>query len=566
MNKAVALGNNDVAFLAWSFDKAIVGCLGFAIFRVDALAERTPLPAWVGFEGQSNTEWNPSTTERWPVQKFSWRDLTARPGQTYTYEIVPMIGTHDRPVPAGDERLATNAVTLTPSRSAHIRAYFNRGILSTQHLVHELPQGPQGRPSGDALLDHIIKVGDPIRESLAGEIIDALTLLLKRGITEGGRCYCALYELDDPELISLLDDPRHVSLVLSNADSDSEPDGTNRDARERLHADNADVVDRMLPKGHIGHDKFVVYVAGDGTPQAVLTGSTNWTSTGLCGQVNNAIVIDDSAIAQTYLDFWRRLQVESPADEKATQSTALRTANNLAHPFTLDGADVALWFSPNTLPSEKPKSDPPRPSDMAEVFQLIAQAKQGIFFLLFQPGSPSVLDAILDVQAGNQNLFVRGAATDPLAIENYETTLFHRTGDVATVAAASALNDQFAFWQQELLKAPRAHAIIHDKIVVIDPRSINCVVVMGSHNLGYRASYTNDENLLVVKGHRGLAEAYAVHVMDVYDHYRWRYLRETKGDAAFAGLVPDDRWQAKYFARPEVEAERRFWLSSEAVT
>jgi phosphatidylserine/phosphatidylglycerophosphate/cardiolipin synthase-like enzyme len=43
-------------------------------------------------------------------------------------------------------------------------------------------------------------------------------------------------------------------------------------------------------------------------------------------------------------------------------------------------------------------------------------------------------------------------------------------------------------------------AIIHDKIVVIDPFAENCVVITGSHNLGYKASYANDENMLIIKG------------------------------------------------------------------
>ena len=111
------------------------------------------------------------------------------------------------------------------------------------------------------------------------------------------------------------------------------------------------------------------------------------------------------------------------------------------------------------------------------------------------------------------------------------------------------------------MKTPGAHAIVHDKIVVVDPLSDDCVVITGSHNLGYRASYNNDDNLVVVKGHRKLAEAYAVHVMDVYEHYRWRYLLERFGPSSFAGLKRDDSWQEKYFTRPAAQQEVRFWLS-----
>ena len=53
--------------------------------------------------------------------------------------------------------------------------------------------------------------------------------------------------------------------------------------------------------------------------------------------------------------------------------------------------------------------------------------------------------------------------------------------------------------------SPMAHAIIHDKIMVIDAFTDNCVVITGSHNLGYRASYNNDENILIIRGHKELA-------------------------------------------------------------
>src|SRR2546427_9587346 len=92
---ATALSNNDVAFLAWKLDAKIPGCLGFAVYRKDSAGNETTLPAWVGFQGQSNAGWNAQATGVWPVQKFTWRDLAATRGETYTYRIVPMLGTSD---------------------------------------------------------------------------------------------------------------------------------------------------------------------------------------------------------------------------------------------------------------------------------------------------------------------------------------------------------------------------------------------------------------------------------------------------------------------------------------
>jgi phosphatidylserine/phosphatidylglycerophosphate/cardiolipin synthase-like enzyme len=328
------------------------------------------------------------------------------------------------------------------------------------------------------------------------------------------------------------------------------------------------VTDRMMSSGHIAHNKFVVYENASGTPCAVLTGSTNWTSTGLCAQANNAIVVEDRDIAATYKDYWDRLKAQCPPSGHATQDAGYRTENRKGQEFEIDGAAASLWFSPNTpqqrKPSLEPPARPPTPVDMAVVEELIEGAKTGILFLLFQPGSPSVLDAIERAQESNASLYVRGAATDPRAIGDYVTKL-HRSGRrVVEVAAATAVEDQFAYWQKELLKTDGAHAIIHDKVLVIDPLSDHCVVVTGSHNLGYTASYANDENFLIVRGHRRLAEAYAVHVLDVYDHYRWRYNLERYGAAAFNGLTKDpDEWQGWYFADGRPEQEVTFWVGGD---
>jgi len=199
-------------------------------------------------------------------------------------------------------------------------------------------------------------------------------------------------------------------------------------------------------------------------------------------------------------------------------------------------------------------NDPNQPLDLKELFDAIEQAEKSILFLQFQPGSPSVLDKILSVQQRKPQLFIRGAATDAKAISDYNTNLFHGDSllpDLYNVVAASAVKDQFAAWEKELLSA--GHAIIHNKIVVIDPFGDHPVVFTGSHNNGYRASAFNDENMVCIRGDKAVAAAYAAHVIDIYDHYRWRYTLLTKGTDdkgkpnAFAGLKTDDGWQDKYF-------------------
>ena len=82
-----------------------------------------------------------------------------------------------------------------------------------------------------------------------------------------------------------------------------------------------------------------------------------------------------------------------------------------------------------------------------------------------------------------------------------------------------------------------------DKIIVIDPLSEDCVIATGSHYLGYKASYENDENLVIIRGNQELAQAYAVHILDVYDHYRyraWQVKNKLEGKPVFGGHIDID--------------------------
>ena len=129
----------------------------------------------------------------------------------------------------------------------------------------------------------------------------------------------------------------------------------------------------------------------------------------------------------------------------------------------------------------------------------------------------------------------------------------------AIPAGSVTANDAFGAWEAELQKY--GFAIIHNKIVVIDPFSDNCTVVTGSHNLGFRASHNNDENMVIIRGHRRLAEAYACHVLDVYDHYAWRFLLKADPEMFGRPLEADDKWQENYILGQGREVARTALLA-----
>ena len=358
-----------------------------------------------------------------------------------------------------------------------------------------------------------------------------------------------------------------------------------RSSALKFATSGADVIDRFMPSGHIGHNKF--QVLDKGGPQAVLFGSTNWTSNALCAQTNNSIIARSPALAAAYKTYWDDLKSDTdPAGEggKAQQSADFRGENGKQIPALAleDGSGtVDLWFSPNT-PKARSRSHgktEAMPPDLTEVFDIISKAQQAILFLAFEPGSPSIIDAVASALKARPTLFVRGAVTAAQAAGGFYTAIHNGGADGAPQkrqkgdpplpedyrvirAQGVTKTDAFGQWEAELNQA--GHAVIHDKIVVVDPFADNCVVITGSHNLGYAASYNNDENMAIIREHRAIAEAYAAHCLDVYDHYAWRYWLGQEKEKAWHFLATDDSWQNSYFSADNQvkSAELGFWLAA----
>ncbi len=69
---------------------------------------------------------------------------------------------------------------------------------------------------------------------------------------------------------------------------------------------------------------------------------------------------------------------------------------------------------------------------------------------------------------------------------------------------------------------PAVH--IHHKFLVLDAETKNPVIYTGSANFSKNSTNRNDENLLEIKGDRGMAQTYLAEFMRLYEHYRARAL------------------------------------------
>ncbi|HVT52344.1 MAG TPA: hypothetical protein VHE77_12285, partial [Dongiaceae bacterium] len=431
--KAVAFSNNDIAVVAWTFGGKLKDCLGFAVYRIDVLSgTETCLPAMATFKGQKAGAGR--TTLDDPIQKFFWKDVYARRGGTYKYRIVPLAGRPGNLKPMHYGPLLSNEVQLTPHYGA-LSAYFNRGILATQATAKALDATAGGGKLADRLDRHLGKIGDRLRNDLAGDMIGALTMLPDEAAENAGTLYCAFYEFDDPEVIAHLRPLKSaLNLILSNMPGTDARGAKTNDtyAPERAEIKNAGakVSDRFMAGNHIGHNKFQILVRGD-APQAALFGSTNVTTHGLCAQTNNTVIARSPRVAAAYKTYWDNLKKDTlPAGPAVTgpQAEPLRSADAKG-PVSValeDGSgSIDIWFSPNTPKqrARKPGANEVRPPDLEELFALIAQARQAILFLVFEPGYPSIVDAIAQAQKARPSLFVRGAVTDATASGEFFTAV-----------------------------------------------------------------------------------------------------------------------------------------------
>jgi phosphatidylserine/phosphatidylglycerophosphate/cardiolipin synthase-like enzyme len=536
--KIVAYGNNDDALLLWTVDAVDAACVGFGIQRklkrgqapletawLENFARPGPAPHQAGVHHLS---------DRWPFRSFTWTDHSVQAGDTVRYRAAPVVGGSQGPEPdltqASDW---TPALKIGVNANAKYQGFFNRGFVISQFMSRYLDRHYPGLTRTQALRQFKQDIGtqveDTLRVFLSGELRKKLLALLD----DAHDVYAALFELGDTELVQHLTKlgPR-AHIVLANGSIEKKKDETaaearkrdeNVDARKQLLDVGADVqmTSRFVSPGALAHNKFLVLTDAKGKPNRVWTGSTNWTTTGLCTQLNNALLVHDRQVAAAYVAQWHELR-----KAESSHPSALATENGTPS----DGGDASVHFT-------RAKNR----VDLAALRDVVRGAQEGVLFLMFIPGASGVLGDVRALAAEKPDLLVRGVVSELPNGRQDEKTGKTTTVRVTLIGAptdAQAGSRTYdvvqpegnphptAYWAEETTRAQFlgsiGHAIIHSKVLVVDPFGKDPVVVTGSHNFSISASEKNDENFIIVRGDRALAEAYAVNVESAWRHYAAR--------------------------------------------
>lgn len=221
---------------------------------------------------------------------------------------------------------------------------------------------------------------------------------------------------------------------------------------------------------YIQHNKFAVF-----DKRTVWTGSTNWTDNGFTYNVNNAVAITSTHLAQAYTTEFEEMFIGGHFSHQKTDNTT--------HVFSYTGALVESYFSPS--------------DDVeARVAEVISNANESLHFAMFYWTS------------------------DPLGTLVYTKVV---TGDLEVSGVWDAVGAANAYSEDERLcvagvplKVETFGGKVHNKFAVVDALGDNPMVILGSYNWTAAGAFDNDENTLIIHN-AALAQAYYQEYQRLYE-------------------------------------------------
>jgi hypothetical protein len=531
------------------------GFRGFGFKRYDHVDGET---IWLrGMKTFEKTETHPAKGETFstryhPIQSFQWADYSATPGRDYTYTVVALNGDPASLDPRIEvEVQITTEVETGPTHSA----FFNRGSVATQEYARRFLNDP---PS---------KAGPGAYDWLSRGLLEALVTFLDRA-GAGWTIYGAVYELQWPDALAAVKRAHQrgavVKVLFDNVeayDSKGKPKGPWKKNREAIAKAKIKSLCKGRENGKLMHNKFFV-LSRNGQPKAVWTGSTNLTENGIFGHSNVGHIVENDAIAHAFLDYWHRLDQDPEVDGD------YRSANVAATP-----APPVPWNVETTAVFSPRGTD----LDALDWYAQIAEGAQDGLFMTFAFGmhekfkdvyrkNDAILRMALLEKEGNNPNTIEQDKKDIQAIRNRP--------NVVVAIGNRIVTNSFDRWLAELSRInPNVHVYwVHTKYMLVDPLSATPTVVSGSANFSKASTDTNDENMLVIRGDKRIADIYFGEYLRLYTHYafreavKWYMVKKKKGTPESwqpQFLVDADAWMTPYFdaADPSARHARRAYFA-----
>ena len=425
-----------------------------------------------------------------------------------------------------------NITTELPNGPGHT-AIFNRGSVATQEYARRFQNE---KPS---------VAGPGAYEWLSRGLLEALVEFLGRAKT-GWSVHGAIYEFQWPAALAAVKEAHQrgakVKILFDDIKKDKGPRKANRKAIETAQIKS---LCKGRASGKLMHNKFFILSKND-KPLAVWTGSTNLSENGIFGHSNLGHIVEDEDVAQAFMEYWERL------NDDPKVGADYRNANMEATPAPPDPweSETTVVFSPRGTQLEA----------LDWYAEVAGKAKKGLFMTFAFGMHQSFKDVYMQDDDILRMALLETAVNNPKNAEQDKKdiqTLRNRPNVVVAIGNRIATN-AFDRWLWEMAQVKKDVHVrwIHTKYMLVDPLGAKPIVISGSANFSEASTESNDENMLIIRGNRRIADIYFGEYIRLYTHYafreavKWAMEKEKLGqpqDWKPQYLIDHDKWMKDYF-------------------
>ncbi len=561
-------GTNTVSFAIDFKDAVTDGLLGFAVERINhSTGERKFLDGYKVFKSiipnpNKNTIAN---TYAHPIQSFVWDDFACYDNTTYEYLFYPLKGT-----PKHLDRSARPIkLTITTEKlfdGGKHDIFFNRGVASSQayskkffNLTPDKIANPQmqkeafnwlSRQLDDAILRFINNAKSG--ETLLGcfyefhymPILNAFKKAIDRGV----------------HVRIIVDAKKNESTDKNGKFHESFPREANlsalKAAKISIVKSKKNVILRQAKTNTIQHNKFIVLLDKKENAQEVWTGSTNISMGGIHGQTNVGHWVRNVKAAKQYVQYWNILSKDPGSKDNDDRSAALKKNNALKKDIEDLQANIKFtdW---SDIPDGVTAIFSPRSgNDILETYVSMFDRAESMSCITLAFGINKLFkDYLVDNTNSDHISFMLLEKEDKP--NQRSKTPFRPIGAKQNVykSFGAYIEDDLYQWTRETstigLRLNTHVAYIHSKFLLVDPLSDDPVVVTGSANFSEASTNDNDENMMIIRGDKRVADIYFTEFNRLFNHYYFRSVYKNakehkRNDAGSLELLPNDTWLKKY--------------------
>jgi len=493
---AMGVAGSYVVLLGWDMSAEQIRKLSVLGFGIQRTRESDGEVIWLsGMKTFESVQPRPApgvpvSTFKHPLQAFQWADYSVSPGHRYSYRIVAMCAPARNLVPGPAVTLSLSTEPVDQGKHA---VFFNRGAIASQEYARRFQNKP---PS---------EVGQAAYDWLSRGLLEGLEAFIAQA-DDGDELHGAFFEFKNQRVYAALRAAkgRGVAIkVIYDADTQRESNEGRID-----HSGIKSLTKARTRSGGFAHNKFLIWRQG-GVSQAVWTGSTNLSENGIFGHSNNAHIVRDKDVAEHYERYWQILLRDTTLKPTATKVEAL--GRKPPQPWD---QEIITVFSPRLN------------LDVLDWYaDLASQARRGLFgtfafgmntrFVKAYDKQDNILRFALMEKKGNGRQFRQQAA---------DIDRIRKLPNVTISVGHHIELNTFDRWLEETDRAVHeAHVLyVHTKYMLIDPLSDDPIVIIGSANFSVSSTEKNDENMLVIRGNKAVADIYLGEYMRLFTHYAFR--------------------------------------------